>query len=96
MRPKQPEAPSITRQAMRPSITRQAIAKQSGERGWEGDDLLRSSLKVILDPEHALLKLAQLIDWDRFDDAFGRFYHERKGRPGLRTRPPLGDAMHQP
>jgi len=56
---------------------------------------LRSSLKVILDPEHELLKLAQLIDWDRFDDAFGRFYHERKGRPGLRTRPPLGDAMHR-
>jgi len=33
MRPKQPEAPSITRQAMRPSIARQAIAKQSGKRG---------------------------------------------------------------
>jgi hypothetical protein len=43
-------------------------------------------LKAILDPEHELLKLAQLIDWERFDDAFGRFYHERKGRRGLPTR----------
>lgn len=50
------------------------------------DDLFRSSLKMILDPEHELLKLADLIDWDRFDDAFGPFYHERKGRRGLRTR----------
>jgi len=49
-------------------------------------DLFRSSLEAILDPEHELLKLEQLIDWDRFDDAFGRFYHERKGRRGLRTR----------
>ena len=49
-------------------------------------DLFRSSLKAILDPEHELLELAQLIDWDRFDDAFGPFYHERKGRRGLRTR----------
>ena len=49
-------------------------------------DLFRSSLEAILDPEHELLKLAQLIDWDRFDDAFGPYYHERKGRRGLRTR----------
>lgn len=50
------------------------------------DDLFRSSLKAIIDPEHALIKLADLIDWDRFDDAFGAFYHDRKGRRGLRTR----------
>lgn len=49
-------------------------------------DLFRSSLEAILDPEHELLKLAALVDWDRFDDAFGPFYHERKGRRGLRTR----------
>ena len=49
-------------------------------------DLFRSSLEAILDPEHELLKLAALIDWDRFDDAFGPYYHERKGRRGLRTR----------
>lgn len=50
------------------------------------DDLFRSSLEAILDPEHELLRLAAWIDWERFDDAFGPFYHERKGRRGLRTR----------
>jgi len=49
-------------------------------------DLFRSSLEAILDPEHELLQLAALIDWDRFDDAFGAYYHEAKGRRGLRTR----------
>ena len=39
-------------------------------------DLFRSSLEAILDPEHELIRLAGLIDWDRFDDAFGAYYHE--------------------
>ncbi len=39
----------------------------------------------MIDMEHALVKLAGLIDWSRFDEAYGRFYHE-KGRPGLSTR----------
>jgi len=50
------------------------------------DDLFRSSLESILDPRHELLKLAGLIDWTRFDDAFGTYYHDRKGRHGLPTR----------
>jgi len=50
------------------------------------DDLFRSSLEAILAPDHELLKLATLIDWGRFDDAFGPYYHEGKGRRGLRTR----------
>ena len=33
--------------------------------------LFRSSLEAILDPEHELIRLAGLIDWERFDDAFG-------------------------
>jgi IS5 family transposase len=49
-------------------------------------ELFRSSLEAILDREHELLRLAKLIDWERFDEAFGRFYHERKGRRGLPTR----------
>ena len=59
------------------------------------DDLFRSSLEAILDPEHELIRLAGLIEWERFDDAFGAYYHEAKGRRGLRTRPPLGDAVHR-
>ena len=35
--------------------------------------------------DHALVKLAGLIDWSRFDEAFGRFYTQ-KGRPGLPAR----------
>ena len=31
------------------------------------------------------MKLAGLIDWSRFDEAYGRFYHQ-KGRPGSPTR----------
>lgn len=49
------------------------------------DELLRSQLHNMIDMEHALVKLAGLIDWSRFDDAYGRFYHE-KGQPGLSPR----------
>jgi IS5 family transposase len=49
------------------------------------DELFRSQLDNMIDMGHALVKLAQLIDWSRFDEAFGRFYHE-KGRPGLSTQ----------
>ncbi len=34
-------------------------------------DLFRSAPEAIIDPEHELLRLAALIDWGRFDDAFG-------------------------
>ncbi len=53
-------------------------------------DLFRSSLEAILDSEHELIRLAELIDWDRFDDACGRYYHDHKGRRGLRTRLMVG------
>lgn len=33
-----------------------------------------------------MIRLAALIDWGRFDDAFGAHYHDRKGWPGLPTR----------
>ena len=49
------------------------------------DELFRSQLDNMIDMEHALVKLARLIDWSRFDEAYGRFYHQ-KGRPGLSTR----------
>ena len=50
------------------------------------DDLFRSSLEAMLDPEHELLRLAAQIDWRCFDDAFGAHFHDRKGRAGLPTR----------
>lgn len=48
----------------------------------ESADLFRASLEAILGPEHELIRLAALINWERFDDAFGAYYHPAKGRPG--------------
>ena len=48
-------------------------------------ELFQSLLDTMLDSEHPLVKLAGLIDWSRFDAAFGRFY-TLKGRPRLPTR----------
>jgi IS5 family transposase len=49
-------------------------------------ELFQSRLDNMLDPDHPLVKLAGLIDWSRFDVAFGRFYTPLKGRPSLPTR----------
>jgi transposase, IS5 family len=49
------------------------------------DELFRMQLTNMIDMEHPLVKLAGLIDWSRFDEAYGRFYTQ-KGRPGLPTR----------
>ena len=57
------------------------------------DELFRSQLDAMIDMEHALVKLAGLIDWSRFDEAYGRFYRQ-KGRPGLPTR--LMPGLHLP
>ena len=58
--------------------------------GVPNGDLFRSSLEAILDMDHELVQLAGLISWDRFDDAFGQYYHDCKGRRGLRTRLMVG------
>lgn len=49
-------------------------------------DLFRMLLDNIIDQKHELVRLAGLIDWARFDDAFGAFYNDQKGREGLPTR----------
>jgi IS5 family transposase len=49
------------------------------------DELFRMQLTNMIDMEHPLVKLAGLIDWSRFDEAYGRFYTQ-KGRPALPTR----------
>jgi IS5 family transposase len=53
------------------------------------EDLFRHQLSNLLDPRHELLRLAALIDWSRFDHAYGALYAER-GRPGLPTRLMVG------
>src|SRR5918995_724377 len=52
-------------------------------------DLYRSRLDQILDQRHELFRLASLIDWDRFDQEFGRFYRPL-GRPAKPTRLMVG------
>ncbi len=52
-------------------------------------DMFRNRLDNMIDMRHELARLAGLIDWTRFDDAFGALYAE-KGRPGLPTRLMVG------
>ena len=52
-------------------------------------DLFRNRLDNMIDMRHELVRLAGLIDWKRFDEAFGGLYAE-KGRPGLPTRLMVG------
>ena len=49
-------------------------------------DLFRMLLENIIDQNHELVRLSLLIDWGRFDEAFGAFYSDQKGREGLPTR----------
>ena len=53
------------------------------------DDLFRHRLSNILDQRHALLRLAGLIEWSRFEREYGALYAEQ-GRPGLPTRLMVG------
>ena len=52
-------------------------------------DLFRERLEAIIDPRHALVRLAGLVPWSRFDEAFGRFYRPI-GRPAKPTRLMVG------
>ena len=52
-------------------------------------DLFRSRIENILNRNHDLYRLAGLIPWDAFDEEFGVFYAEKKGRPGIPIRLPV-------
>lgn len=49
-------------------------------------DLFRMRFDNLLDQRHELVRLGALIDWNRFDEAFGSLYRDKIGRPGLPTR----------
>src|SRR5919202_2583107 len=53
------------------------------------EDLFRARLENLVDPRHPLVGLAKLIDWGRFEAAFGSLYTDG-GRPGLPTRLMVG------
>ena len=54
------------------------------------DDLFRARLSTQLDALHPLVQLAGVIDWRRFEAAFGPLYHETAGRPGKPVRLMVG------
>ena len=53
------------------------------------NDLFRDRLEAIINPRHALARLAGVIPWARFDEAFGGFYRP-VGRPAKPTRLMVG------
>jgi IS5 family transposase len=53
-------------------------------------ELFRSALVNLVDRRHPLVRLAGLIDWERFATAFGPLYRDGVGRPGLPTRLMVG------
>ncbi len=56
----------------------------------EHPELFRSALVNLIDRRHPLVRLAGLIDWDRFATTFGSLYRDGVGRPGLPTRLMVG------
>jgi IS5 family transposase len=53
-------------------------------------DLFRNRLDNMLDQRHELYQLADLIDWDSFDVAFGELYCPDNGCPAKATRQMVG------
>ena len=62
---------------------------------WESgeQDLFRARLDQIIDLEHALVKLAQTIDWRFLEGKFGAVYTDKPGHPPLPTRLMAGLAI---
>lgn len=55
-------------------------------------DLFRSQLKNIIAPDHSLVKLSKIVNWDALDKIFGETFCDDNGRPGISTR--LMVALH--
>lgn len=53
-------------------------------------DSSRVLLALLVSHEHPLYRLAEAIDWDRFEADLGPLYAEATGRPGLPTRLMVG------
>lgn len=55
-------------------------------------DLFRVELLQIIDSAHSLVKLADVVDWNRLEEVFGSTYCPDNGRPAISTR--LMVALH--
>lgn len=56
----------------------------------DAPDLFRAELRQILNLSHPLCRLAEAIDWEGFEAAFGPLYSVGTGRPGLPIRLMVG------
>ena len=54
-----------------------------------GEDMFRARLEHIINPRHELVLLAEAIDWQLFDEAFGPLFAD-VGVPALPTRLMVG------
>ena len=54
------------------------------------DDLFQVRLEKLLDPVHAMVRLAHAIDWGSLDDRFGKMYAPTMGAPAKPTRLMVG------
>ena len=50
------------------------------------DDLFKSRLDQLLNMNHSLIKLGELIDWDRIETSFAGHFVSERGRPALPPR----------
>ena len=53
-------------------------------------NLFKTSLEDLLNPEEALYKLANQMDWSVFEKEFGPTYSPSRGRPALPIRKMVG------
>jgi transposase, IS5 family len=65
--------------------------KEKRETGEQ--DLFRARLEQIIDPDNALVRLSQAIDWGFLEEKFGAVYSDEPGRPPLPTRLMAGLAI---
>lgn len=49
-------------------------------------ELFKVELTRFIDPQHAMVKLADRIDWNAFEHAFASMWHDSNGRPAINTR----------
>ena len=61
------------------------IPKKSNSKSCQ-TDLFKLELKQIINLKHPMVKLADSMDWNRFDEVFGKTYCFNNGRPGKATR----------
>ncbi|MFC1694094.1 IS5 family transposase [Candidatus Latescibacterota bacterium] len=56
------------------------------KRNQSQEELFNSRLDQMLDPRHPLFRLSNAIDREYFEEEFGKYYTEKKGRPGKPIR----------